>query len=109
MGMKATCDGRLGAHGQPSTNSTCDDSCYDFCWRQDVGDCADDDDVQAFCVGQCMFFCVNENCRDRPMPWTRCQQHCNAEHMHRSNPNFIDYSNCMAKCTPVPVSPYGGA
>merc|ERR1711907_695985 len=48
--LTAVCDATTGAHGVPSGNQTCDDKCYDFCWTKDVGDCADMDDEQIFCV-----------------------------------------------------------
>ena len=37
----------------------------------------------------------------------RTLQVCGHRHMEQKEINFIDYSNCMAKCTPVPVSPWG--
>ena len=100
------CDGQAGAHGTPLKNATCDDSCYDWCWRKPAGDCADDDDSQMYCVGSCMAYCVSNQC-EQPMVWSPCQESCAKAHMEAVPPVFIDYSNCMAKCTPVPVSPWG--
>merc|ERR1711865_41190 len=101
-GLQAHCDGAIGAHATPSTNATCDASCVDFCWIRDVGDCADMDDEQIFCVGQCMAYCTAEHC-DPPADWTNCQATYNLKHM-KEEINFVDYSMCMSTCTDVPIS-----
>merc|ERR1712196_321875 len=85
-----------------STNATCDDSCYDFCWKQDVGDCADMDDDQTFCVSQCMQYCTStKKCNPHPIKWTPCQVACASNYMEvpKENISFVDYSMCMGKCT----------
>mmetsp|Transcript_129290 Transcript_129290/g.258161 ORF Transcript_129290/g.258161 Transcript_129290/m.258161 type:complete len:206 (-) Transcript_129290:140-757(-) len=105
--LTKVCDGSTGAHGVPLGNVTCDDSCYDFCWKKDVGDCADMDAAQIFCVGECMAYCVAERCR-KPKQWSSCETSCNAKHMEvpTEKINFVDYAMCMADCAPVPISPY---
>ena len=103
--MKELCDPKNGAHGLPLHNKACDSNCYDQCWRKDVGDCSDDDDNQIFCVGQCMAFCSANKC-GQPKQWSPCQERCNRAHMELQPVNFIDYANCMAKCSSVPVSPW---
>eukprot|EP00657_Telonema_sp_P-1_P006272 TRINITY_DN2455_c0_g1_i1.p1 TRINITY_DN2455_c0_g1~~TRINITY_DN2455_c0_g1_i1.p1 ORF type:complete len:254 (+),score=58.00 TRINITY_DN2455_c0_g1_i1:103-864(+) len=104
--LSSTCDGATGAHGAYGANKTCDDDCYNFCWKQDVGDCADMDDDQTFCVGQCMNYCTQDRCQRR-FNWSTCQQGCIAKHMNNGRPNFVDFSLCMGDCTPVPISPWG--
>jgi len=92
----------------PSKNATCNDECYDWCWRKPVGDCADMDDEQIFCVSQCMNYCVIEFCTDAH-PWDDCQERCGSDFMDITTAgfNFIDYAICMGKCSPVPISPWG--
>jgi len=108
--LTTTCDVSHGAHGVPAANQTCDDKCYDFCWfPSDVGDCADMDDEQIYCVGSCMDYCTKTHCSETPPRWSRCQTKCIKEHMQQPKDkiNFVDYSTCMATCTSVPISPYG--
>lgn len=75
-----------------------------------MGDCADMDDEQIFCVGQCMAYCTATNC-EKSADWSPCQKECNAHYMEvpTDKINFVDYSTCMAKCSSVPVSPWGAA
>ena len=95
---------------QPPTasNHTCDDSCYNFCWIQDVGDCADDDNSQTLCVSlQCQDWCVRDRCGSTTV-WSNnmCEHDCSNKYMNvveKDDINFVDYTNCMAECTPVPV------
>ena len=94
---------------QPPTasNHTCDDSCYNFCWIQDVGDCADDDDSQTLCVSLCQDWCVRHRCGTTTV-WSNnmCERDCSNKYMNvvkKDDINFVDYTNCMAECTPVPV------
>eukprot|EP00930_Biecheleria_cincta_P006525 TRINITY_DN10754_c0_g1_i1.p1 TRINITY_DN10754_c0_g1~~TRINITY_DN10754_c0_g1_i1.p1 ORF type:complete len:211 (-),score=28.70 TRINITY_DN10754_c0_g1_i1:75-644(-) len=109
--MATRCDGNSGAHASSAANRTCDDSCYDFCWKKPVGDCADDDDAQIFCVGQCMAYCTATKCAgsSRPAGRSECQKHCSSKHMETGAPDFVSYSNCMGECAPVPYSPYGSS
>ena len=107
--MQKTCDSSTGAHGTPDKNQTCDDSCYHYCWGISAkGDCSDMDDAQGFCVGECMAYCIDRDCRDdKPVKWSSCQQRCAKENMVSDHPDFMNYSLCMAKCTDVPTSPWG--
>merc|ERR1712046_144257 len=98
------CDGSAGAHGSAIEDSKCEDSCYDFCWKHDVGDCADMDDEQIFCVGECMSYCIGKRCIEPRRQGSSCQTSCAMKHMEVKEINFVDYSLCMAKCTPVPIS-----
>merc|ERR1712194_514561 len=109
--LKTVCDGNTGAYATPSANATCDASCYDFCWQTDVGDCADMDDEQIFCVGSCMNYCSKTHCDATPSSWTPCQDTCNKKHIEvpKEDINFVDYSLCMASCTPVPIYDAGAA
>merc|ERR1711998_361263 len=86
--MRKECDGKVGAHGSAVHNQTCDDDCYSYCWKKDVGDCADMDDEQIFCVAQCMQYCVNTNCYKTKPSWSTCQATCNTKHMQVSSVNF---------------------
>eukprot|EP00750_Incisomonas_marina_P033118 INCI9573.2.p1 GENE.INCI9573.2~~INCI9573.2.p1 ORF type:complete len:386 (+),score=54.05 INCI9573.2:103-1260(+) len=92
-----------------AANSTCDNSCYDFCWKTDVGDCSDFDDENSFCVSLCQDYCLASRCGTRPL--TPCEASCGDSHMKDTGPfsiNFVDYSLCIAaNCTSVPISPYG--
>lgn len=103
------CDDSAGAHGIPIKDKKCEDNCYDFCWKHDVGDCADMDDEQIFCVGECMSYCIGKNCMEPQKQGSSCQKACGTTHMEdpAEQINFVDYSLCMASCTPVPISPYG--
>lgn len=84
----------------------CSDGCYDFCWKQDVGDCADDDDSQIFCVYECMQWCTSERkCGGYDRKWSDCEMKCGSSFMQDGKENFVDYTMCMADCSPVP--PYG--
>ena len=82
----------------------CVDSCYDFCWKTDVGDCSDMDDSQIYCVYECMNWCIAEkSCGDTPRSWTPCEEACSNKFMKSKEILFVDYSMCMADCTPVPI------
>ena len=97
---------------QPATasNATCDDECYRWAWVKDVGDCADDDDSQTFCVSLAQEWCVAHKCGAKN-PWdsNKCAHVCSEQFMdvREDEINFIDYSNCMRKCTPAKSSPWG--
>ena len=95
---------------QPPTaaNLTCDDECYAWAWVQDVGDCADDDDTQTLCVSLAQEWCVTNHCGS-PNPWegNGCANTCGENFMQRGNESFVDFTNCMSKCTPTKVSPWG--
>ena len=56
-----------------------------------------------------MAYCAAERCHQPKKEWSTCQQKCNAAHMQVADVNFIDYANCMARCSPVPVSPWGAS
>jgi hypothetical protein len=91
----------------PITNQTCSNDCYNFCWIQDVGDCADDDDSQTLCVSLCQDWCVRDKCGART-PWSnnQCEHACAAKYMdvQEADISFVDYTECMAnKCTTTPV------
>lgn len=90
------------------SNSTCDDDCYDFCWKTDVGDCADFDDENSFCVSLCQDYCLAKSCGAREL--TPCEQDCGDSYMTDKGPysiDFVSYSMCIANnCTSVPISPY---
>merc|ERR1712166_917035 len=103
--MTSVCDGNQGAHGATMQNTTCDDSCYDFCWIKDVGDCADMDDSQIYCVGECMSYCTKTHCEQKPAVWSQCQTSCINKFMLRDTKdiNFVDFSMCMSTCTSVPI------
>ena len=90
---------------QLKANDTCVRGCHNWCWIQDVGDCADDDDSQIFCVHECMKYCTTERrCGDAgPETWTPCEKQCGENFMESNDINFIEYSMCMADCTPVPI------
>jgi len=108
--LSTICDGVVGAHGAVIAQKDCDDSCYDYCWgTQAAGDCDDDDDEQILCVGQCMTYCTTERCGAQAPAWSECQLVCNAKFMNVTKPEFIDYSDCMAQCAPLPSSPHGNA
>tara|TARA_B110000208_G_C11470783_1_gene322061 strand:- start:61 stop:588 length:528 start_codon:yes stop_codon:yes gene_type:complete len=95
---------------QPAPNRTCDDSCYDFCWIQDVGDCADDDDSQTLCVSACNQWCVAKHCNvTTPVHGSFCAKDCSLKFMEVDvkDINFISFANCMSNCTTTPVSPWG--
>ena len=94
---------------KPAENGTCDNSCFDFCWKTDVGDCADDDDSQILCVSNCQQWCVANRC-NQPTPFTNseCYRKCSKKSMEVDDDdiNFIDFSNCVNECTTTPVGPY---
>jgi predicted GH43/DUF377 family glycosyl hydrolase len=89
-------------------NSSCDDSCYDFCWKKDVGDCADFDDEQSLCVSLCQDYCVATRCGSRSL--STCERSCGDRYMVDRGPysiDFVNYALCISvNCTTVPVSPY---
>jgi hypothetical protein len=89
------------------SNASCDDDCYDFCWLTDVGDCADMDDEQTFCVSMCQDYCLAARCGARPL--LTCEASCGGQFMS-DDINFVDYSMCVAaNCTAVPIGPYSAA
>ena len=80
-----------------------------------------------------MAYCVDiMDCREGSKPavkWTPCQETCSNKHMsnrqdpvkgipdtysdpntwthnNRQDPDFVEYTNCMATCTHVPISPW---
>ncbi len=89
-----------------TNNVTCDNECYDFCWKTDVGDCADFDDANAFCVSMCQDYCLAAHCGTRPLQ--TCEEECGQQFMVNTI-DFVQYSMCVAtNCTDVPFSPWGG-
>eukprot|EP00938_MAST-03A_sp_MAST-3A-sp1_P001626 g1626.t1 len=93
------------AAAMKGTGPVCVDSCYDFCWKTDVGDCADMDDSQIFCVYECMNWCVGaKDCGDTHSVSTPCENACSDKFMIGSETLFVDYAMCMADCTPVPIA-----
>jgi hypothetical protein len=95
---------------QPATaaNRTCDDECYSWAWVKDVGDCADDDDSQTLCVSLAQEWCVTHRCGSAD-PWegNGCASTCGLKFMQEGDESFVDFTNCMSKCTPTKVSPWG--
>lgn len=91
---------------QTATDLTCDDTCYKFCWVQDVGDCSDDDDSQTLCVSLCQDWCVRKRCETKTT-WSdnNCESVCSKKFMEvkEDDINFVDYTNCLAECSTVPV------
>ena len=74
-----------------------------------MGDCADFDDEQSFCVSMCQDYCGADQCQTRePRP---CEVSCGSKDMRDRGPytiDFVKYSMCVAaNCTSTPISPYG--
>jgi len=100
--LKSACE--VSPSPKAETDPQCVDSCYDFCWKTDVGDCADMDDSQIYCVYECMNWCVAEkSCGGTSRSWTPCEEACSEKFMKAKEILFVDYSMCMADCTPVPI------
>ena len=62
-----------------------------------MGDCADMDDSQIFCVYECMNWCATaKSCGDTHRVWTPCETACQDKFMIGDEILFVDYAMCMA-------------